>query len=637
MISHPLSLRSLFFACFGLIMLSPLTITSAGETQVEALVLASSDSHLANTQSWLQLGVYEADRSSSSGWLSAINSSSFFLAENGMSNPLAELQATIRAFAEPLTVDADSHAQCRFKGRYLWLIATLPVEAGTFPEIQCNAYNNWTKGVAVNSISLLYATGYLGNPASFYGHTLLKFNSKKSGRSSLLDVSVNYGAIVPSEDGAITYIFKGVAGGYDAGFSHIQYYFHNHNYGELELRDIWEYELALTQPQVDLIMGHLWELLGKKYTYFFFRKNCGYRMAEVLELIDGLEIIPRKHPYVYPQTIVSKLNQSTLNNQPAVQSVKYHPSRQSRLYQKYDQLTEEERAVVAHAVNDISVLDSDHFKQLRDESKKAILESLSDYFQYVDDTKDSSGPIKANYRKVLSQRFKLPSGNVFVSQEVSKSPHLGRRPSFIQLAAIDNRANHAGLMINIRPSYYDALDAGSGHVDNSELKMFEAKLIADDKVFLRKLDIVSVQSVNSARTGLPGDNGKTWGLKFGVEQQNLRCDDCLVARFQGAMGTAKHLSDNAVIGVNVGGGIQNNRNGYGSVYAKSSIFANIRLSAKTNFRFEYENRNHFDSIEGGEAVYFFEGRREIGRNLDLRLLVESNKTQEYSLSLGYYW
>ena len=244
-----------------------------GDLKLDAVLNNAEAQALASHQTWIKLGHYESNRSSSSGLLSEIHSASFSLAPNGRKSPKAELEATIKAFGAPIVDNPNAHAQCLFPGRYIWLSSLLDFNAAGFPSISCTAFKAWTKGESIKSISLLYATGYLGNPASFYGHTLLKFNSDNSAHSALLDVSMNYGAIVPSGEGPIPYIFKGVTGGYDAGFSHIQYYFHNHNYGELELRDIWEYELSLSQFQVDLIMGHLWEMLGKKYTYYFFKKK----------------------------------------------------------------------------------------------------------------------------------------------------------------------------------------------------------------------------------------------------------------------------------------------------------------------------------------------------------------------------
>ena len=527
---------------------SPTTIFEGKSSKVEDIVRLALEQGLAGQKAWLRLGHYEEDRNSASGWRSAIHSPTFFLAKDGATDPAAELEATIRGFAQPSGDSPDLHPQCHMKGRYTWLLSTLQLDSNLFPAIHCEAYSKWSKGYDVESISLLYATGYLGNPASFYGHTLLKFNSIDPTRSKLLDVSVNYGAIVPPNEGPITYILKGISGGYDAGFSHIEFYFHNHNYGELELRDVWEYRLDLSQSQVDLIMGHLWELLGKKYSYYFFRKNCAYRMAEILELVEGLEIIPRSHPYVYPQTVITNLSEAAIEGQSVVSEVVYHPSRQSRLYDKYQQLDKAEKQAVALVVEDINHLKKLESQQLDSGSKQVVLETLSDYIQFVSDPQEPSDIDKSRYKQVLVERFKLPSGSRFKTIRATRPPHQGRRPSYIQVGGINNQALGQGISINFRPSYYDALDAGSGHVDNSELKMAQVQLrFLDNRLSIKSLNVVSVKSVSSGTIALPGDRGFTWGLALGAEQQNLRCDDCLVARFQGDVGLAKHISDYFVV------------------------------------------------------------------------------------------
>lgn len=629
----------LLFTCLvALLCASAMSAADIPSLSLQRVLEQVHKKNLASSTTWLRLGHYEPDNTKESGWNSAILVSSFFFAEDGKTNPASELNATIAAFFQPVGDNPDLHGQCLFKGRYIWLISQLKLQEHIFPAVPCAAFTEWTKGQAVDSISLLYATGYLSNPASFYGHTLLKFNSANADRSPLLDVTINYGAIVPTNEDPVTYIFKGVTGGYDAGFSHIQYYFHNHNYGELELRDLWEYELSLSQSQVDLIMGHLWELLGKKYRYFFFRKNCAYRVAEILELVDGLDIIPRRHPYVYPQTIVTKIGEANINGKPAIKAIKYHPSRQARFYNKYEQLDDVEKIVLKEAAIDIGVLHAHQYNQLGVTSKQAVLETLADYYQISGAIENTSEEIKSDYNRVLSERFNLPAGNTFSSINAGKSPHQGRPPSYFQLSGISNQAVNEGVGITIRPSYYDVLDGGSGHVVNSELRMGELKLnYLDNGLLLRKLDIVSVLSINGARTGLPGDHGQTWRLRLGLEQQNLLCDSCLIARFQGDVGRAKYIWPSVVVGANVGGAIQDNKNGYGALYAKSSIFVNARLTDNSNFRLEFENRHHLDSNQGDEAVYSFEFRRSLKKNMDVRLLFESNKTQEYSLSIGYYW
>ncbi|MBL8523628.1 MAG: DUF4105 domain-containing protein, partial [Betaproteobacteria bacterium] len=212
---------------------------------------------LAAEPTWIRLGHYEPDSSVSSGWQSAIHSSDFFLHADGRINPRLELEATLAAFAIPPANENEQHAQCRFPARWHWLRSKIGAHAAFAMPVKCNAFNAWTRSGNIESLSVVLASGYLGNPASYYGHTLLKFNFKgDQGQTRLMDISVNYGAIVEKNDGPFTYIAKSLSGGYDGGFSHIQFYFHNHNYGNIELRDLWEYKIDLPANEVDLIVAH---------------------------------------------------------------------------------------------------------------------------------------------------------------------------------------------------------------------------------------------------------------------------------------------------------------------------------------------------------------------------------------------
>ena len=149
------------------------------------LLLASAAVHgqsgpslpeIAAESTWLQLGHYEPSLSTRSGWLSAIHPGDFFLDPDGAADPLAELQVTVRALNEPAGTDPNQHAQCRFPARLAWLKRRLG-DAGAFrTDVTCPAFAAWTRSEGVSSISVVFATGFLGNPASYYGHTLLKFN-----------------------------------------------------------------------------------------------------------------------------------------------------------------------------------------------------------------------------------------------------------------------------------------------------------------------------------------------------------------------------------------------------------------------------------------------------------------------------
>ena len=114
----------------------------------------------------------------------------FYLAADGSENPLAELQATLSAFQQ------HPQSQCRYPARRLFLQRYYP--ARYFPAAQCADYQAYMDAFVTDSVSLIYASGYLGNPASMFGHVFLKFNS--NGEHDLLDNTFSYGASVPDTD-----------------------------------------------------------------------------------------------------------------------------------------------------------------------------------------------------------------------------------------------------------------------------------------------------------------------------------------------------------------------------------------------------------------------------------------------------
>lgn len=584
--------------------------------------------------------LYEKTGTFKTRFSSAIHSDDFFNHPDGRVDAEAELFATLKAFWAGVGDDENNHAQCKFKGRYVWLNQQLDFKNFSLPEIRCPAYEDWSLNGTTESISIVFATGYLGNPASYYGHTLLKMNSNNSNDlTDLEDVTVNYGAIVPPDEGAIPYVFKGLFGFYEAGFSHIQYYYHNHNYGENELRDLWEYELDLNEGELQLVLGHTWEVLSKKYTYFFTRRNCAYRMAEILEVIDGLDIIPQKRPWTVPQALIQKAANAELNGKPLIKAVHYHPSRQSRLYKRFSLLNAEQKVAVRKAVSDIEFIESAEFKAQSITNQQLILDVLLDYYQFVRETdlleKD---PNNIYYRRVLAKRYQLPPGKSDITVSANDSPHNGRKPSLFSIGAAYNSQFGSGANLQFRPVYYDSLDTDFGHVKNASLSMGRLELsVFDDRVFVKNLDVVSIESVNSAVTGLPGDTGQSWKLRLGLERQSLACDGCLVGFFQADIGQTHSIADGVLLGGYLGGSLQEDKNDFGSAYARASGFINADINGNFRLRLASEYREYVDSGPKGNFVTILQGRYRLSTNLDLRFSYERNIAEEANISLAWYW
>ncbi|MFN7713489.1 MAG: DUF4105 domain-containing protein [Curvibacter sp.] len=596
---------------------------------------------LAREPTWQRLLHYEADGSSPSGLRSAIHSPEFFLdTAGGMTSPEAELRATLQAMRAETGADPDRHAQCRFPARRQWLADRLGAAAG-WRQLRCPKYEEWTRSSSVESISIVLATGYLGNPASFYGHTLLKFNSRRDGvQTALEDVSVNFGAIVTDNDDPVTYLAKSLTGGYEAGFSHIKYYFHNHNYGENELRDLWEYRLDLEPTEVERVVAHAWEVLGQRYNYYFFIRNCAFRMAEVVQVVDGVDFIPRNRPYVIPQALVQTMGEArNPRGRALVAETIYHPSRQSRFYARYENLDKSSADFFRRAAMHPELVESQEFNTYSLGARQAILDTLIDYYQFTADGQArAQGKVHPGYARALAKRYSLPPGQQQLTGSAPPSPHLARPPSWLQAGWQHSQVTGNALLVKIRPAHYDALDGVSGQVAYSSLTMAETHLeLRSDGLKLRRFDLLAVENIAVGLTGLPGDRGSAWKTRVGVERVRLDCADCMVARMQGDLGTARKVSPGLVAAAYVGGALQNNRIGQGPGFIRASAELIYRSEHKLAMKLGHERRRPIGSDVQPYGVSSAEIRYAIDARSDLRLRHDRDVTSATSFSYGLYW
>jgi hypothetical protein len=594
---------------------------------------------LARDPAWLKLLHYENISLFGATAKSVIHSGDFFFAPDGKTNPRNELEATLRAMNSPV-MPPDQHPRCRFPARIGWLEKNFGKKTEFDIEAECPAYFKWISKGTTTSISVVFANGYLGNPASYYGHTLLKFNNQQSGFSNnLLDATVNYGAIMEKKDDPVTYIFKGVFGGYEAGFSDVDFYFHNHNYGENELRDLWEYKLDLPQEDVDLVVNHAWEVMGKKYTYYFFRENCAYRMAEIIQVLDGIEIIPGNRLWTVPQSLVKKLTDAERDGQKLVSKIIYHPSRQSRFYARHNDLKHEEKELLQDIVLHQIELDNEKFTRRSLTSKHKLLDATLDYYRFTNgySREHQAYNLDPDYIAALNARFELPAGSTEVAGRDPASPHLGRSPSWTQLGLVSN--SHAGdaISLRIRPAYYDALDSDSGHVRNAALGMGDIQFYAKNgRIRLNKLDLIAIDSVNPGISGLPDDSGLAWKIRAGGEQAKISCTDCLLARAQGDIGYGRQVSKNLFAAAYLGGGAQEMRHDQDIGFARATLDLIARWGVNLSTKASLESRR---SLNENQVTTYRRAnvRWEINNQFDLRFSYEHGDARALGFGVGLYW
>jgi len=614
------------------------------EADVRALVQQAHSRQLANHPYWLALIHYQRKTSAGiTALASEIISPDFFLSPEGATNPAAELAATLVAFFEPVGEEFDTHALCRFPARFKWLRKTLDWGSLGPPPIQCRQYNAYTMNDQVDSLSLVYVTGYPTNPASFYGHILLKFNTRRATvATDLLDHSLNFGAAIPANEVGLIYMIKGLFGGYDGVFSHQYFYTFNHAYVENDLRDMWEYDLALSEDEVDQIVSHSWELLGKKYVYYFLKENCAHRMAELLELVIDHPLLPDV-PWSLPETVFENIGALNRNGAPVVREIRRIPSRQNRFRDSYMAMTDDQQFLTQQLVDGPLDFDVVGYQALPEAKKIAIIDTLLDYYEYRIITDKKNMEFKRAKQKLLIERAGLPvqasvpDGNTVFSLDTVPARQ-GPLPSMIRLGPIYNSQFGMGLELRIRPANYDRLELDAGRIPNSNLTMFDLKTIyLDNRLRIRSLDFVRIENFNLPRTPLPDDGSFAWNFKVSYESNNLACSGCMIFNLVGGLGKAAQLTPNLVVFgmLDIFAQTQYQDSGYLGALPHIGLLASPVVGWKSSIimgRQLYLNGSRSDN-----RIVRWENRIGSNRNWDIRVSYEEHVAHEFVAAVSRYW
>jgi hypothetical protein len=308
----------------ALLLLSPRADASSGS---DSALATARMMNLARSPEWLRLVHYRP--TSWGGVASDVDGREFFLASRGKEDPEAELDATIRAFyMPPIGGKEDEHAVCRFPARFLWLNEQLRFE-GALQRPACDALARYGAS-SVEAVSVVYASNYLDNPASAFGHTFLHLkrrNPEGSGQSNdRADYGIDYTA-TPDTTNPLLYAFKGLTGMFPGYIRLHSFEYKIREYGNYEARDLWEYDLLLTRNEVNLLALHLWELAAAHIDFFYLTGNCSFQIIAALEAAAArLDLLSHVRAPVNPADTIKAL----VSVPGLVSGVTYRPSLRSQ-------------------------------------------------------------------------------------------------------------------------------------------------------------------------------------------------------------------------------------------------------------------------------------------------------------------
>ncbi|MFP5491468.1 MAG: DUF4105 domain-containing protein [Bacteriovoracia bacterium] len=567
---------------------------------------------LAQKTQWLKLLHYDSNTS-------RIINSDFFLSPDGQLNPLGELQATIQGLKESPALS------CRFPARRLWL----EQQGMQFAPFTCPEWEQWTRGKTVRSVSVIFADGFLGNPASFFGHPLLKINFMGA-ESPLMETAINYGAFTPQDVNPAEYAIFGIFGGYQAGFTTAEFYFHRSNYAELELRDMWEYELKLSSSERDLLVAHLFEMMSARLKYYFFGDNCAYRMSYALELATGKKL-QAIIPVAIPISLFHRLSEESLISKP-----QRWKSRQTRLRENYLGLSAEERDLVKQLAVDTNTMQKAPFLSLGEGKRAHIIEVALDYEAFMLAQDNTSERIQRK-KQLLRARAALPAGRGKSREMNKRPPHESQKPILTGMGFTKSEKWGDGGSLRVRPVFYDLISPDAGRPALSSLSVFDLEADYFQSEFrIKKFDAISIENLNRSITGLPGDGGWAWRLRVGADQLNLACRDCLAARAEAGLGQAIELHSEFVFWAMLDPRLQSSVDGSGHLSLRPHASVLITLSNDVRMLASLGRRYYLDRNLPSETMSNIEMRLGSNKSWDIRMGYEVHLDHRASLMLNFY-
>jgi len=528
------------FVHFLRVALLAVLLLCSGRNICHAAAPTLSDSELqrlAQSLIWQRLGHYYPVGWGRSNWRSQVDDKAFFLSPQGAVDAYAELRATLNAFYDS-SENLNQHAVCRFPARWLWLSRQLALPAPPITPEQCPELKEWQGFIKPYSLTLVFASSYLNSPSSMFGHTFLRIDPANLKQSSdWLSQAVNFGAEYRPDDNSLIYAYRGIFGGYPGFFSVLSYQEKINEYNNIENRDLWEYQLNLSDDEVRMLAAHLWELKNIKFDYFFFDENCSYRLLELLEIArPSVELTDRFSWRAIPLDTVRVVQQAGM-----VSEVSYRPSKATELQFNVDLLNAEQQKLALDLAEANATIDA---IQAYDKSTQARILLLAYQQVRANQRKQTRKAEYAARSLALLQALHALGAADQASVPRPAQPDSGHMTFLTALGL--GRSNGSQMAdLRVRASYHDLADAPQGYLDGAAINLGDMHLRAREHEGwqLEALHLIDIRS-HSPRNQFVSP--LTWRINTGLERVFSEDDSALAAQVHGGAGMTYRVGDRSL-------------------------------------------------------------------------------------------
>ncbi|OFZ13086.1 MAG: hypothetical protein A2X86_09705 [Bdellovibrionales bacterium GWA2_49_15] len=481
---------------------------------------------------------------------SEVDSENFFLNKKGKENPYLELFSTLKEFK-----NQNQHIICRFPARYKWLNGILQFDVANSQLKKCVEYQKFLEKTSAQSLSVVFSSFHLNNPASVFGHTLLKIstykqeekdNKETEDKIELLDYGINYGATNFSSN-PLWYALGGLGGYFKGMFTAIPYYYKVREYNDFESRDLWNYDLDLTLEEVQRAIDHIWEMGEIYFDYYFLTENCAYHILALIEAAaPRLKLVDQFYYYVIPAETIK-----ALYHEKAVYKFSFRPSIQRKYYQKFHGLDPTEKEAFWEIVKSNKPELLLNRSDLSEKSQVKILDGLIDYFDYsfAEDVLKENPSVLSKKQKILLTRSKLEQISLpaqFANAPIH-APHHSHSPQRVGIFGQRNDSHQTLLSFDFRFALHDILDSDIGYAPLSRVHIFHTKAgynLKSKKADLESFSFFDILSLNPLTRV---QENISWTLNFGISDiMSNQCFSCKRFGIEAGAGSSLSLKDNFI-------------------------------------------------------------------------------------------
>jgi hypothetical protein len=481
-------------------------------------------SALSQDQAWWASPQWKALLHAGKDWRGRLRSEAdspdFFAHPDGKYDLEKEFFANLARFEQN-----DTNWICQFPARYRWMAKIYQWSHAEKTLSSCEDYQDFLLRLPAESVSLIFSAHYLNNPVSAFGHTFLKFNHQSGSGNELLDIGVDFAARVDSSN-ALTYGLKGIFGFFEGEFSLMPYAVKIRQYGSHERRDIFSYDLNLSEESFQRLVDHLWEADRAGFRYYYFDENCSYRILRVLEAADpSLDLSSKLPHWVIPSDTVKNLaGWSGL-----VKNVRYRPSIETRVLAQEKQTDRQKRDAARYYVDSpepklLSKFSTEENAQIIDLAIDLLELREHHLLQYPD-----SGPALQRRRLAIlrSKLGRVPYRAMAEVEDSHQRPEWGHDSQRIELGMLRSNKRGEAFSFGYRAALHDWIDRGLGYPTHSTIEFLHLRALFRPERNHFSFEEATLFQVRSQSPVSSLVTPWSWRVRTGFRRlSNRQCENC---------------------------------------------------------------------------------------------------------------